>query len=449
MNSGPSTQLRRPGFGAVTLLSLVLGLLGCPPGFGADPCASLRCPANSSCTSRDGVARCDCNTGYTGADCTRCDEVAGWHLSADGVTCTDDRCDPDPCDATLQEHCRLGACICDAPLHRGADGITCTDDPCDPSPCDASNHEVCIEGGFCGCAEGYHRASDGQTCTDAFCDPDPCDPANHEVCRPDGCECEALLHRAADGVTCTDDPCDPDPCDAGNHEVCASGLCSCDTDYHLAPDAVTCVSELCDPDPCSAANHEVCDAGACFCDAASGYHLSSNGVTCTTDPCDPNPCSGADTICTGGVCEPLDADPCDPARAVPLVAANSARFVRDGLVHHTTGAGYALGFPHDLITGALVLNMELDDSGQSVAAQVAAQSFPICVPLDSSDDGSGHAFVEDDAVSFSTTATHTGKLAIVAQEGDELIGRFAFEAQQNSGSATTEVEAGVFRLPPR
>ena len=90
------------------------------------------------------------------------------------------------CDGANHEVCnKYGKCLCDADAgyHLSADGKTCTTDPCDPTPCDLENHEVCDEGS-CSCDEagGYHLSSDGWTCTDDFCDPDPCEWDDGEVC---------------------------------------------------------------------------------------------------------------------------------------------------------------------------------------------------------------------------------------------------------------------------
>jgi hypothetical protein len=435
-------------------MTLLVVLAGCAPMEPADPCVSKRCPAHARCEVAGGVARCDCEPGYLGAGCDSCDETAGYHLASDGQTCTTDPCDPDPCDAQAHRVCADGACVCDGAggYHLAGDGETCTDDPCDPNDCDAQNHELCDAGAcVCDLAGGYHRASDDQTCTTDPCDPNPCSIALHQICAGGSCICSAGYHLGGDGVTCTDDPCDPDLCDASNHELCDLGACVCDAagGYHLGGDGVTCTDALCDPDPCDALNHEVCALGQCSCDAAGGYHLSANGVTCTTDLCDPNPCDGVDQLCVGGACEAIDADPCDPALATPTLEPGAARYFRDGLALPLIGTSYRLSFPHDIITGELVLNVRDDQLGRSVEELVAAQSFPICVILDDAGDGSGYALLEDGAVSYSTDSVNRGKLAIVGQQGDALIGRFAFDARQNGGSAVTEVRAGVFSALPR
>ncbi len=77
-----------------------------------------------------------------------CDEAGGYHLAADGVTCTADGCDPNPCNVALYQICVDGACTCDEEngFHLAGDGVTCTDEPCDPNPCEFAASEVCLWG---------------------------------------------------------------------------------------------------------------------------------------------------------------------------------------------------------------------------------------------------------------------------------------------------------------
>ncbi len=77
-----------------------------------------------------------------------CDEALGWHLAGDGVICTDDPCDPNPCNVALYQICVDGACVCDEEngWHFSGDGVTCTDDSCDPDPCDLAEGHICMWG---------------------------------------------------------------------------------------------------------------------------------------------------------------------------------------------------------------------------------------------------------------------------------------------------------------
>lgn len=435
--------------------TLAAVLAACPPTTPADPCAARDCPTHSSCRLLSGVASCVCATAYTGVGCDRCDTASGFHPGADATTCTDDPCDPDPCNAALHQACSNGSCGCAAAngYHLAGDGVTCTDDGCDPDPCDAANHELCDDGACpCDAASGYHLGGNGTTCTASACDPNPCNLQNHEVCFSGDCQCDPMgYHLGSDGVTCTTEGCDPNPCSAANHELCSNGDCSCDASngYHRAGDGTTCTTDACDPDPCSVADHELCNAGNCSCDVVNGFHRGANGHTCTNSPCDPNPCVAADRFCNGGHCESLTADPCDPSLAAPVIEAGLTQFIRDGTPVNLAGGNYSLVFPIDVIAGELTLYCQRDVNGALVPDLIAAGSFPICIPLDGTTDGTTYAFLEDGGVSWATTDTHTGHLAIVAKQGSYLIGRFAFVAQQNSGSALTTVRAGMFNVPAR
>jgi len=133
----------------------------------------------------------------------------------------------------------------------------------------------------------------------------------------------------------------------------------------------------------------------------------------------------------------------------PELPTGSGRYVRDALTVTATGGGYRLGFPNDLVIGPITLNIKQDRDRRLVEELVRTSSFPICVPLDGNEDGSGYAFVEDGSGSFATSADHSGMLAILAKSGEALLGRFGFEAGENSGNRITRVEDGAFNLLPR
>jgi len=142
-------------------------------------------------------------------------------------------------------------------------------------------------------------------------------------------------------------------------------------------------------------------------------------------------------------------DPCGLGVERPELTAASARYNRDGQQISTTGGGHKLEFPHDLVIGSLTMNIKQDRDRRLVTELVEVSAFPICVPLDGSEDGSGWALLEDGEVSYSTTDQRTGMVAILALDGESLIGRFAFEAEQNAGAGSTRVEDGIFNLLPR
>ena len=133
----------------------------------------------------------------------------------------------------------------------------------------------------------------------------------------------------------------------------------------------------------------------------------------------------------------------------PEVPTGSARYVHDSLAVTATGGGYRLGFPYDIVIGPITLNIKQDIDRRLVEELVTTSSYPICVPLNGSEDGSGYAFVEDSSGSFATSSERTGALVILTKSGDALIGRFAFEAGENMGARITRVEDGAFNLLPR
>jgi hypothetical protein len=143
-------------------------------------------------------------------------------------------------------------------------------------------------------------------------------------------------------------------------------------------------------------------------------------------------------------------DPCGLGLELPELQEGEARYVRDfEPVNVTTGEGYQLSFPNDIVINSIVMNFKLDHEGRLVEDLVDTGKYPICVPLDSRDDGSGWAMVEDGGSSFGTDASHKGTLAVLAKEGSALIGRFEFDAMENNGTRVTEIDEGVFKLLPR
>ena len=147
-------------------------------------------------------------------------------------------------------------------------------------------------------------------------------------------------------------------------------------------------------------------------------------------------------------CAPPAEDYCGMSGQLPDLASGQASYKLNGSAKNATGS-YHLDFPTDIVVGSMTLNIDRDEQGQKVQQLIAAGSFPICVRLDASDDGAGYALVELDGASYSTSTSQGGHLSILAQDGGELFGRFAFAAQQNSGSAMINVSDGAFRLSAR
>ncbi len=126
-----------------------------------DPCTTDGCDIADGCTFV-AASGPDCDDGDA---CTEADTCQGGACTGgsaidcdDGDACTADTCDaaggcqhgpdPDACSADNHEVCVDGGCACDAAggWHLSADGATCTMDLCDPNPCEGG--KVCL-GGVC------------------------------------------------------------------------------------------------------------------------------------------------------------------------------------------------------------------------------------------------------------------------------------------------------------
>ena len=77
---------------------------------------------------------------------------------------------------------------------------------------------------------------------------------------------------------------------------------------------------------------------------------------------------------------------------------------------------------------------------------IEAAAFPICVPVGARSETSGAANLVGGG--FVSDATHTGGVALLAKDGDTLLGRFAFDLANPAGDTLTFSD-GAFRLPAR
>ena len=306
----------------------------CPMGTHAegDDCVPDTVCGEDSCgrgtCSDDGPSvRCDCDEGWTGAACTECDEMLGYHDDGEGE-CTTDVCRPNPCVEVGRTVCSegtdgLATCGCDAGLHPEGEACvadeSCTETTCgDRGSCSESGGVVsCLcdvgwTGGACTeCASGYHDDGAGE-CTTDVCLPDPCAGEANTVCSvvsdAPTCVCAAGYHE--DGGACVvDEACLPTTCTM--HGMCtASGgvvACACEdgwagrfcdvcdsaSGYH-ADGAGGCTTDLCVPNPCVEANRSECrsDGSDVACDCDAGHHFE--GESCVIDEvCLPDSCSMA------------------------------------------------------------------------------------------------------------------------------------------------------------
>ena len=151
-------------------------------------------------------------------------------------------------------------------------------------------------------------------------------------------------------------------------------------------------------------------------------------------------------------CTGTNRNPCGLSTSLPDVPSGTLRVTRDGNPYVVDSGlrGYRLiNDRTDIEAGELTLAIGKDDQGRNVRELVDQGTFPICILLNDQSDGTTYAQVRATGVSFGTDSSHTGTVALLAKEGDVLVGRFELEAVENGGSGTTTLEDGVFRLGPR
>jgi hypothetical protein len=207
-------------------------------------CEDDPCNGHGSCDGSSGEVQCECAEGYTGDDCSECDE--GYH--ADGDECVEDetcRADSCPDNATCDDSTGVIVCECDegysgddcdecaAGYHDDGgecvEDTSCRDNTCPNGSCDdSSGVPVCTcNPGYAGehcdeCDAGYH--ADGDECVeDQVCGPDSCPP--NASCDDTGGVIECTCNEGYQGDDCSecDSPFVSGP-DGSCLEPCPNGL---------------------------------------------------------------------------------------------------------------------------------------------------------------------------------------------------------------------------------
>ncbi|PKN47327.1 MAG: hypothetical protein CVU59_03220 [Deltaproteobacteria bacterium HGW-Deltaproteobacteria-17] len=328
------------------------GECACDDGYIGDPntgctlagtCEANTCNGHGTCDDTGGAVTCACETGYTGEFCNTCDAANGYEADPENPgDCIQNPCVPDPCygNGTCSVVDSLPVCDCN-PGYAGGNCNRCDtdngyeDDPENPGECilnacfgyDCGHGTCSLAGGTptCTCTTGY---------TGASCD--ACDTANGYVAS------------IATPGTCVLNPCLSQTC--SNHGTCSQSAtdtaqCACATGYTGATCsacdtangyiASTLSPGTCIPTPCTAGacnSHGTCtvvnDAPSCACatgwtgatcaTCATGYTGAlcntcdtANGYVASTlvpGTCITNPCTGVD--CNGhGTCAAVNDAP--------------------------------------------------------------------------------------------------------------------------------------------
>lgn len=144
------------------------------------------------------------------------------------------------------------------------------------------------------------------------------------------------------------------------------------------------------------------------------------------------------------------AEICGQSTEVPDLASGDADATRsDGAAFNSAGGSWALAPSSSLVIGTLTMIMANDEAGLVVDDLIADGTFPICVPQGARSETSGQANLSEASDSFVTDASHDGGLALLAKDGDDLIGRFGFDMVSGDGATTLTFSDGVFRVPQR
>lgn len=362
----------------------------CVSSEGMTSCDDNPCGANGTCDDSGGQVSCDCDEGYTGDDCSECDD--GYHADPedDAVCVVDAACGGDSCpaNASCDDTGGIVTCTC----NEGWDGAEC-------GQCAAGYHDDggdCVEDTECGAS----------TCSNGTCD----DSSGVPVC------------------TC-------DPGYAGEYcDECAAG-------YHADGDA--CVAdETCGPDSCPA--NAICDdtGGVVTCECNEGYTgddcdecvpplvLDETGACVEVVGCDPGLVLGEDGACTlecGGGTTLVDIATVDPA-ALPipdgyqLVPPDSIVFP-DGSTLTLERVGSLVCVPqgytceqYDPCTGSVGGNC-VDDSGIPLCVCDEGYTGLLCADCDIGFHADATACVPDEACDVSSCSgrgTCDDSLGIVA-----------------------------------
>lgn len=292
-----------------------------------DYCDQDPCGGNGTCNSEE--RSCECNEGYTGFDCARCD--AGYDALEDG-SCAATACADDSCGAHG---------LCSDLETEGAWNVSCA--------CGLG-----YDGDSCGmCAEGYGALMDGTcsmaSCTEASCSSrGTCSEVEANGAWTNGCECNEgftgdACEEIAEGYVLLStgeaivNPCNADSCNGKGecdwNELPEGGVmstCFCETGYtgdscdacdetnlffDDAEDALNCVQSEC-PQTCRDSATGSCDDDnpantACICDdgyagadctlCATGFANIESGA-CVALSCTGDSCSG------NGACTDSEAD---------------------------------------------------------------------------------------------------------------------------------------------
>jgi len=252
------------------------------PGDAENPCIPDPCNSHGSCSVTDQEVMCECELGWSGANCEtencpagKC-ELPKTCRPLDGECVGPDPCDPDPCNGHGECASTTGSAVCTCVT--GFSGLTCNTcdtgydgyPTCEAVICfgvDCNDHGSCDPiDGLCECNPNWDQDTNCNSCVNGYQDYDgngTCLAActsgtcnSHGSCLDSSgtatCTCETgfdLAQNCGDCdtgyieyPTCRDDPCDPDPCNGHGSCSQSDGSCTCNSNWDPATDCSTCLA---------------------------------------------------------------------------------------------------------------------------------------------------------------------------------------------------------------
>ncbi len=142
---------------------------------------------------------------------------------------------------------------------------------------------------------------------------------------------------------------------------------------------------------------------------------------------------------------PAPSELCGVSTSLPSLdeaPSGRAKGTKNGAAFEESGT-WAPAPSRSIVIGLLTLSTRVDDTGSDIDGLIEAGAFPICALQR---EASETVNVASEGA-FLTSAAAGGGLAILGKEGNELIGRFSLELQNNGGDELSY--SAAFRLPQR
>jgi hypothetical protein len=138
---------------------------------------------------------------------------------------------------------------------------------------------------------------------------------------------------------------------------------------------------------------------------------------------------------------------CGLAPELPEVAAGRGQAELDGAPFDQP-ASWAPGSSASVTIGLLDLVIPRDETGLDFDQLLEDAALPFCARLGEQSATVGKAILNG-SPTFVSDSTHTGGVAILARDGDLLVGRFEAELVSPNGDETRTFENGVFQATRR